>query len=273
MAPAQLALAGVLLGLVLLEVAWARRHRPRAYHAKEALCNVAIAIGNALLKPAALVWGLFVLQLVEPLRLATLPPNLWVFAATFLVTEFVYYWFHRWSHEWPALWAIHHVHHSSLWMNLTTAVRLAWLGKLISPLFFLPLTVLGFPPEFVVLSLALGLLYQFPLHTQAIGKLGAFEGRLLNTPSAHRVHHGCNEQYLDKNFAATLIVWDVLFGTYAAEREPVRYGVAADFPGHNPFTVQLRPLWRFVTGYNPAPPRGAGASRAGTPGTAIGDSA
>ncbi len=242
----KLALGGVMAVLVLAEVLWAWRTKRHAYEPQEVLCNVVIALFNALLKPATLAWSLLVFQWMEPLRLVVLPHSVAVFLVTFLVTDFAYYWYHRWSHEWPALWAMHHVHHSSPWMNLTTAARLSWIAKVVSPLYFVPLTLIGLPAEFVALSLGLGLLYQFPLHTQAIGTLGTFEGKVLNTPSAHRVHHGSNAEYLDRNYGAVFIVWDVLFGTYKAETTAVRYGVTTGFIGHNPLRVQFEPLLRFL---------------------------
>jgi sterol desaturase/sphingolipid hydroxylase (fatty acid hydroxylase superfamily) len=240
-------LVALLLALLLLEVVWAARHRPRAYQWREVLCNLTIAAVNGALKPLALAWQLLVMELAASFQwLPTLPVTPLVFALTFVATDFVYYWYHRWSHAWPVLWAFHHVHHSSQCMNLSTAPRLGWLGKLVAPVFFVPLTLVGLPADLVVASLALGLLFQFPLHTQAIGALGAFEGRLLNTPSAHRVHHGSNERYLDRNFGGVLIVWDVLFGTYTPETEPVDYGVAEGFVSHNPLVVQFLPLWRLL---------------------------
>ena len=94
----------------------------------------------------------------------------------------------------------------------------------------------------------MGLLYQLFLHTEAIGRLGRFEGKLLNTPSAHRVHHGRNRQYIDKNYAGVFIVWDRLFGTYEPEVERVQYGVTTGFVGHNPLVVQFQPLWKYIRG-------------------------
>lgn len=242
------ALAGTLLLLVLLEVAWAAWRLPRAYDARETLCNFAIALVNGWLKPAGIAWQLLVLEWIPWRPMAPLPADWPVFVLTFVATDLAYYWFHRCSHTWPWLWAVHQVHHSSPWMNLTTALRLSWIGKFVAPLFFAPLVLLGLPPLFVALSLALGLLFQFPLHTQAVPSLGVFEGRLLNTPSAHRVHHGANAPYLNRNFAGVFILWDVLFGTWQPEREPVRFGLTTGFPGHNPLRVQFQPLWELVRG-------------------------
>jgi sterol desaturase/sphingolipid hydroxylase (fatty acid hydroxylase superfamily) len=188
------------------------------------------------------------MSLIEPLQVFRLPDTAWAFLVTFVIADFAYYWYHRLSHEVPLLWTMHHTHHSSPWMNFTTAMRLNWIAKFVSPVFFAPLVLLGLSPEFLALSLTLGLLFQFFLHTEVIGRLGWFEGKLLNTPSAHRVHHGSNTQYIDKNFAGVFVVWDRLFGTYTREEEPVRYGVTTGFVGHNPLVVQFKLLSQYIRG-------------------------
>jgi sterol desaturase/sphingolipid hydroxylase (fatty acid hydroxylase superfamily) len=240
--------AAVFVTSVAAELIWSRVAGHGVYSLKEALSNLGMMIVGNGLRPAATAWTLLVLSLLEPLRSVRMPETGWTFLVTFLVVDFAYYWYHRLSHEVPLLWAIHHAHHSSPWMNLTTAVRLNWIGKFLSPLFFAPLVLLGLPATFVTASLAIGLLYQFPLHTRAIGRLGRFEGTVLNTPSAHRVHHGSNARYIDRNYAGVFIFWDRLFGTYQPEDEQVRYGVTTGFVGHNPIVVQFRPLWKYVCG-------------------------
>ncbi|MEO1035883.1 MAG: sterol desaturase family protein [Pseudomonadota bacterium] len=241
-------LAVVFLACIAAELIWALRRRPEVYNLKESLSNLSMMIVNNISRPLALAWTFLVLSLLEPFRLFQLPETGWVFLVTFVVADFAYYWFHRFSHEVPILWTMHYTHHSSPWLNLTTAVRLNWIAKFVSPLFFVPLMLLGLPPKFVVGSLALGLIFQFFLHTQAIGRLGRFEGKFLNTPSAHRVHHGSNARYIDKNYGGFFIFWDRLFGTYEPEVEPVRYGVTTGFLGHNPLAVQFRPLWNYLQG-------------------------
>ena len=237
---------GVLLVLIALEAIWSKLAKRGVYSLKETANNFGTLLGNNLLKPLSLAWKYFIFSLIEPLQVASLPMTLWAFVLTFLVADFAYYWYHRFSHEIPILWTMHHTHHSSMWMNLTTAIRLNWIANFVSPFFFLPLVLIGFSAEWVTASLALGLLYQFFLHTEAVPRLGWFEGKLMNTPSAHRVHHGSNDVYIDKNYAGALIVWDRLFGTYQPETEKVNYGVTSGFVGHNPFVVQFRPLWRYI---------------------------
>lgn len=241
-------LFGILLLIVALEIGWSIYKNKGVYNLKESLGNLGILIGNNILKPVSLAWKYLVFSLVEPYQLFSLPISLGTIVLTFLAAEFAYYWYHRLSHTIPFLWAIHHTHHSSPWMNLTTAVRLNWLGNFVSPIFFLPFILIGFSPELMIASLALGLFYQFFLHTEVIGKLGWFEGKFLNTPSAHRVHHGSNEEYIDKNYGAVLIIWDRLFGTYVPETEKVKYGVTTGFIGHNPLKVIFVPFIQFFNG-------------------------
>ena len=237
-----------LLIVVAAEAAWSALRKRRIYNLRDSLANLAIAVGNNLIRPLSLGWKYVVFSWIEPFQAYTLPAAPWVFLLTFLIADFAYYWYHRLSHETPILWTLHHTHHSSPWMNLTTAIRLNWAANFVAPLFFAPLILLGLSPEWVTASLALGLFYQFFLHTEAVGPLGWFEGKLLNTPSAHRVHHGSNPLYIDRNYAGALILWDRLFGTYQAEIEPVRYGVTTGFVGHNPLVIQLAPLWKLLRG-------------------------
>ena len=241
-------LVGITLSMIAAEFAWSRICKRDVYDFRESLSNFSIAAVNNAQKPITLGWNYLIMSLIEPLQAFRLPDSGWAFLLTFVIADFAYYWYHRLSHEVPILWTMHHTHHSSPWMNFTTAMRLNWIAKFVSPLFFAPLVLLGLSPEFLALSLALGLFFQFFLHTEVIGRLGRFEGKLLNTPSAHRVHHGSNTQYIDKNYAGVFVVWDRLFGTYAREEEPVRYGVTTGFVGHNPLVVQFKPLSQYIRG-------------------------
>jgi sterol desaturase/sphingolipid hydroxylase (fatty acid hydroxylase superfamily) len=173
-------------------------------------------------------------------RVATVPLHgVAAVAILFIGQEFCYYWFHRCSHNVRWLWASHAVHHSPNELNLSAAYRFGWTGRLAGgTLFFIPLIWLGFPPGAVYATLALNLLYQFWLHTTWIPKLGPLE-YVLNTPSHHRVHHAVNPEYLDRNFGGILIVFDRLFGTFAAERAdmPCRYGLVAPLYCYNPIRI------------------------------------
>ncbi len=239
---------GTFLLLCAAELGWSLLRGRAVYNGTETLANFAIAIGNGLIRPVALAWSYLLMSWLEPAQRLAIPDTLPAFLLTFVVVDFAYYWYHRGSHQLRWLWALHHTHHSSPWFNFSTAVRLNWLAKFVTPLFFAPLVLLGFSAEWVAASLALGLVYQLFLHTEAIPSLGRLEGLLLNTPSAHRVHHGSNPRYIDRNFAGVFILWDRLFGTYEPERERVRYGVTTGFLGHNPFIIQFGPLTHYLRG-------------------------
>jgi len=238
-------LAALLL-LILIEMIWSWRRDKKAYQVKETLANFSILAGFEFSKLLFAGYQLAILGFAADIAFFTLPHNGWIFLTCFFLADFIYYWFHRVSHIWKPLWAFHLIHHSSLTMNLTAAYRLNWFGALISPLFFVPLALLGFPPDFIVASYALNLLYQFFLHTEAVPRLGIIEG-VIDTPSAHRVHHGSNPVYLDKNFGGVLMIWDRLFKTYQPEEEKVKYGITTGFVSYNPFTLVFKRFIDFFT--------------------------
>ena len=232
----------IFISLIAVEIIWSLLTKRGSYNFKDSISNVVIIVVGKLIKPLSLAWGLFLFNLVEPIKLFDIPINLFTFFLTFMVVELVYYWYHRLSHEIPFLWTIHHTHHSSMWFNLTAAGRLNWVGKFTSVFFYIPMVILGFSPGLITFCLALSLLYQFLLHTEAIGKLGFLEGKFFNTPSAHRVHHASNKQYLDKNYGGMLIFWDRIFKTYVPETDKVNYGVTTGFIGHNPLVIIFKPM-------------------------------
>ena len=167
----------------------------------------------------------------------------------FVGQEFCYYWYHRAAHRVRWFWCTHAIHHSPNQLNLSAAYRFGWTGKLTGTLaFFMLAPLLGMPPRIVLMLLSLNLLYQFWIHATWIPRLGPLEW-ILNTPSAHRVHHAANLEYLDGNYGGVLIVFDRLFGTYIAERAdmPCRYGLVRPMTSYNLLVVefdQWRALWR-----------------------------
>jgi len=179
-------------------------------------------------------------------RLTTINVGSWqTLAPLFVGQEFCYYWFHRASHRIRWFWTNHAVHHSSNQLNLAASYRSAVFGKLAGEgIFFVPLVWLGFPPNLVLLMLALNLVYQTWVHVTWIPKLGWLEF-ILNTASAHRVHHAANVEYLDANYGGVLIVFDRLFGTYVEERAdvPCRYGLVHPQTSHNWLRVEFD-QWR-----------------------------
>lgn len=228
--------------LLLVELAWMNRHaRERGligYEQRDTLAslslgllNVGINAGTKLVMLAGFAW-LYdhrAIDVVDAL-------GGWAWLVLFFAEDFCYYWFHRIHHEVRLLWAAHVNHHSSRYFNLSTALRQPLLTPFTGPWFWIPLPLIGFPPWMVLTAQAWSLLYQFWIHTEAIDRLGPLEW-VLNTPSHHRVHHGKNVPYLDKNHAGVLIVWDRLFGTFAQERERVVYGLTKDIDTFNPLRI------------------------------------
>ena len=160
----------------------------------------------------------------------------WTWVALFFVDDFVYYWFHRISHESRFFWNFHVVHHSSEHFNLSVAGRQSWFTGIAHWIFYAPIMLLGFAPWMFGLMHGLNLIYQFWIHTKFVNRLGWME-YIFNTPSHHRVHHGVNEQYLDKNYAGALIIWDRLFGSFVEEKEEPRYGIIKPIKSHNPLWI------------------------------------
>jgi len=160
-------------------------------------------------------------------------------SAAFLTVDLAYYWFHRTSHEVNLFWAGHIVHHSSEEYNLTVALRQSALGGILSWIFYVPLAVLGMSVEQFAVCYALNLIYQFWIHTRAVGRLPAWAEAVLNTPSHHRVHHGVNPEYQDRNYAGVLIVWDRWFGTFTPEAQEPVYGLTSPLHSWNPLWAQL----------------------------------
>jgi sterol desaturase/sphingolipid hydroxylase (fatty acid hydroxylase superfamily) len=241
-------LIGMVIVALVIELIWSSTRKKHIYDLKESLGNLGVFISNNAMKPVSLAWKYLVLGWIESFQIFTIPVNIYTVVLTFFVAEFGYYWYHRGSHEIPLLWTLHHTHHSAMKMNLTTAVRLNWIGTFLSPMIFIPFVFLGFSAEIMILSLAFSLFFQYFLHTEAVGKLGVFEGNFFNTPSAHRVHHGSNEKYIDKNYGGMLIIFDRLFGTYQKEEEKVVYGVTTGFFSNNILKINFLPLIQYLKG-------------------------
>jgi sterol desaturase/sphingolipid hydroxylase (fatty acid hydroxylase superfamily) len=207
------------------------------YEFKDTRTSLVMGTGNVVVN---VVWKLAVVGLYAalyeftPLRLD--PGDWWVWVLLFFADDLAYYVFHRVSHESRVFWASHVVHHSSQHYNLSTALRQTWVPMTYLP-FWLPLPLLGFEPWMVLLAQSWSLIYQFGLHTERIGKLPRAVEAVLNTPSHHRVHHGANEQYLDRNYGGILIIWDRLFRSFEPEGDRVRYGLTKNIATFNPVRV------------------------------------
>lgn len=252
-----------MIALAVIEIFWdlAFKQRPGW---KETAANIVIAAVNSLLERTA--YGLvfiIALAIAESFILYKLPLNAWSWIAAILLADFTYYWMHRFEHEIRALWAYHSVHHSSPEYNLTTAFRLSWVESLVEWVFFLPMILLGFDLVQTLIAIFIVVAYQTWIHTQKIGRLGWLD-KVFNTPSVHRVHHGANPEYLDKNYGGILILWDRMFGTYQPEAAPVTFGITKPLKTANPITINFREFlaivrdcrrakslgeaWRYLTG-------------------------
>ncbi len=231
----------IFLGLLLLEIAWFRwRPDPQAlgYEKRDALASLSMGLGNLVTAAAFKTVAIGLMVLVYQYRLWTVPMDAWwAWALLILGDDFCYYWFHRFGHRVRLGWAAHVNHHSSQYYNLSTALRQSWTGPVLKVWFYLPLAFLGFHPVMIVTGQAISLLYQFWIHTEAIGRLPRPLEAVMNTPSHHRVHHGSNPQYLDRNYAGIFIIWDRLFGTFTPEGEKVHYGLTKPLNTYNPVKI------------------------------------
>jgi len=237
---------------LMLERAWAKRRRndPRikGYTRPDTLASLAMGVGNVVIAAGTKIGVVALMVLLYQYRVVTLPTTWWTFLLLFVVEDLCYYGFHRASHEVRFFWAAHVNHHSSQHYNLSTALRQSWTTPFTGPLFWLPLPLLGFAPWMVLTQQAISLLYQYWIHTESIGRMGWFEA-VFNTPSHHRVHHGANAQYLDRNHGGILIIWDRLFGSFEPEDEKVKYGLTTNLTTHNPWHIafhEWRAIWADV---------------------------
>lgn len=234
----QYAIPGFII-LLIAEVIITAREQKDYYDARDTAGSLAMGIGNVVVGfvGKAIVFGAY--SLVYQFRLFTVDlTQWWAWVVLFFADDFSYYWFHRISHGSRYFWASHVVHHSSQKYNLGTALRQTWTGSLTGAwVFWIWLPLIGFHPAAVMTMQAISLLYQFWIHTEHINKLPAPIEFIFNTPSHHRVHHGSNLAYLDKNHAGVLIIWDRLFGTFEPERDRPTYGLTANLNSHNPVKI------------------------------------
>ena len=175
----------------------------------------------------------------------------WAWAVLFVLDDFIYYWFHRANHEIRLFWAGHVSHHSATKMNFATALRQGVGERIHKYLFWIPLPLLGFDPLMIFTVMSINLFYQFWVHVEWVGKFPRWVEWAFNTPSHHRVHHASNVPYLDRNHGGVLIIWDRLFGTFAAEapEEPVQYGLTHNLERLTPIYVathDYQALWKDI---------------------------
>ena len=219
---------------VLTEFIVGYKRGEKWYSGKDFLASTSIGIGNLILN-GFMKMGIFAIFLffynLSPLRI---PNTWWSYLLCLVILDFVRYWAHRIAHEQRFWWSTHVVHHSSEYYNFSTSFRLSWTQNL-KIIFFLPVVLLGFNPFVFFIVHQVEVLYQFWIHTELIRKLPAPIEYVFTTPSHHRVHHSVNEQYIDKNYGSTFIIWDRMFGTFEPEKEQAKYGITEPVNSYNPF--------------------------------------
>ena len=225
--------------LIVVELIVSRVQAKPRYRLRDSITNLSCGAGEQAILPflkAATLGGYIVVYQYRLFSISSASVLGWV--AILFGVDFFYYWFHRASHRVNFIWATHVVHHQSEEYNLAVALRQSWFYKLVEWVFYLPLAAFGFPPEMFLAMITINTIGQFWIHTRAVGKLGPLEW-IINTPSSHRVHHGTNPKYVDKNYAGLFIVWDRMFGTFQAEEEEPVYGTVKPLASFNPLWANV----------------------------------
>ncbi|WP_454780740.1 sterol desaturase family protein [Legionella sp. WA2022007384] len=229
--------------LILIGIEWSISYYKKSglYQFNDSINNLSAGILEeiaALPVRGLIIFGYY--YLYEHFALFHINPHLIIsWLLLWFGVDFCYYWYHRASHRCNFLWIGHSVHHQSENYNLSVALRQGYFQTLTSWVFYLPLALIGFPTWMFVLVASSNTIYQFWIHTQSINQMGWLE-KIFNTPSHHRVHHGINPQYIDKNFAGSLIIWDKFFGTFEPERASVEYGITEPLETWNPFYANVK---------------------------------
>lgn len=227
--------------LISLEVLIDKLKKTGYYRLNDTVTNLSLGIGSQITSIFLKVLTLGTYHYIYTnYRLIEHIPNTWyLFILLFLGVDFFYYWFHRLTHEIGVLWGAHVVHHQSEEYNFSVALRQSWSQAAFSWLFYLPLAFIGFSTETFIVVAAIQLLYQFWIHTKLINRMPAAFEYIFNTPSHHRVHHGQNPLYIDRNHGGTLIVFDRIFGTFQEELEEVVYGITKPANSWNPLWLNI----------------------------------
>lgn len=239
----------VMLFFTLLEYGVSFWQNRRYYDNRELMGSIGVGLGNLVvsgLLKTILIFFVIWLYNQLPWRMSL---NWWTFIPCYVFYDFCSYWAHRISHEQRFWWATHVAHHSGEYYNLAVSFRLSWVQHL-KIIFMLPSLLVGFHPIIYFITNQIAVLFQFWVHTEYIRKLHPAIEFIFATPSNHRVHHGSQDEYLDKNYGATFIIWDRMFGTYQKEEAPVKYGLTTPISNKaNPFYINFHEymdMWKDV---------------------------
>lgn len=238
-------------GALAIELLWAYQANTKHYERVDFWTSMRVMLLTVFVDLIPKFLGIslmFAAYSISPLK-GIVDTSLHWWVLLFFLDDLTYYTFHRGNHEVRLLWAGHVSHHNSQYYNLGTALRQGVGERVLKYPFWVPLALLGFHPAMIVTMLSVSLIYQYWLHTEAFYKFPKPIEFIFNTPSHHRVHHGSNVRYLDRNHGATLIIWDRLFGTFSEEvsEEPVRYGLTKNIDTHNVIAVsfgEYAAMWR-----------------------------
>jgi len=224
----------IFLLFIIVEYFATRKNHPEYYRLNDALTNLNIGVSHLLFKllTTGLMLGAYVLVLKNFAVLHL--TGVLAYVVVLVLFDFCFYWAHRIGHEVNLFWGAHVVHHQSEEYNLTVALRQSWIHSLLAFIFFLPIAFLGVDVLTLGICASINSFFQFWIHTKAIDRMPKWFEAIFNTPSHHRVHHGVNPKYIDKNHAGMFIIWDRLFGTYQEEIEEPTYGVTTQLQSWNP---------------------------------------
>jgi len=236
----------IAVALIIFEIIVVIMTKKKLYNFGEAIINIGTGIINQCMNLAVMALVLFSYgYLFDHFAIFQLEKN-WIYYTVLLVAiDFLFYWYHRWNHERNFLWAAHSPHHSSEEFNFSVAARASLTQRLFSFSMYWPLALVGFDPIDIYTVSGIHLIIGFTHHTRIIGKLAPFIEYFFNTPSHHRVHHGTNAKYLDKNYAEVFIIWDRMFGTFQVEDEPVRFGILRHPGSHSAMAINFH-FWSLL---------------------------
>jgi len=238
--------------IIGLEILLTHLQHRKSYTVKDTFTNLYLMLLNSGIDLAFRIVYLAVLQyfFLHAALHWQHPVMYWV--VLLLAEDFLYYWLHRFDHEIRFFWAIHVTHHSSEHFNFTTGFRSSVFQPLYRFVYFIPLAWIGFKPADIAFMYSATQIWGIFVHTELVHKMGWFE-RLFVTPSHHRVHHGQNHQYIDRNMGMFLIIWDKMFGTFEPEGEKVVFGVTKPPLTNTPGDMVLHEFRNMIADVKRAP--------------------